>query len=140
MAGRELSTAAVLFHSVLAAKQGLGATDEKTMDLVQRFGPMTAGELAERSGLAPASVTGVIGRLEAKGAVRRIPHPDDGRKVLVELDPGFLTGNVHLFDGLLRHLDNVYEGFTDDELGVVVRFLTEAAAGQMAATRELSEQ
>jgi DNA-binding MarR family transcriptional regulator len=33
----------------------------------------------------PASVTNAAGRLEAAGLVRRRPHPDDGRAVLVEI-------------------------------------------------------
>ncbi|MBO0816043.1 MAG: hypothetical protein J2P30_13000, partial [Actinobacteria bacterium] len=54
-AGRELSVAAVMFHTALAARQGLTATEEKALDLLDRYGPLTARQLAERSGLAPAS-------------------------------------------------------------------------------------
>src|SRR4029453_5139408 len=61
-AGRAQSAATGLCHSTVAALQGLSATEEKALDLLDRFGPMTAGELAERSGLAPPSVTGLINR------------------------------------------------------------------------------
>jgi DNA-binding MarR family transcriptional regulator len=66
LAGRAMSAATVMFHATVAARQGLSATEEKALDLLDRFGPLTAGELAKRSGLAPASVTGLINRLEEK--------------------------------------------------------------------------
>ena len=46
LAGRESSTAAVMFHATLAATQGLSATDTKAIDVLDRQGPLTAGELA----------------------------------------------------------------------------------------------
>ena len=51
----------------LAELSGLSPTEWKALDLIQRLGPMTAGVLARESGLAPASVTGLISRLERKG-------------------------------------------------------------------------
>src|SRR4051794_39449858 len=83
--GRALATAAVLFHSALAELSGLSATEQRALDLIDRFGPLTAGDLAQRSGLAPASVTGLLRRLEQKGFARRVPNPGDRRSVLVEL-------------------------------------------------------
>src|SRR5213595_2727693 len=83
--GRELSTAAVMFHTKLSELRGLSATEGKAIDILMRFGPLTAGEFGERSGLAPASVTGLMQRLEAKGVARRVRHAEDRRKVLIEL-------------------------------------------------------
>jgi DNA-binding MarR family transcriptional regulator len=85
-AGRAQSAATVMYHSALAARRGLSATEEKAIDLLDRFGPLTAGELARHAGLAPASVTGLVDRLERKGFARRLPHPRDGRSILVEVD------------------------------------------------------
>src|SRR5204862_5975304 len=50
-AGRASSAATVMFHSTVAALQGLSATEEKALDLLQRDGPLSAGELAKRAGL-----------------------------------------------------------------------------------------
>src|SRR5215208_4255523 len=86
LAGRASSVATVMFHTAVAARQGLNATEEKALDLLERSGPLTAGELARQTGLAPASVTGLITRLERKGLARRAPNPDDRRSVLVEAD------------------------------------------------------
>ncbi|MFG3252940.1 MarR family winged helix-turn-helix transcriptional regulator [Streptomyces sp. NPDC048172] len=138
LAGRKLSTAAVLFHSALAAGQGLSATDTKALDLVQRLGPMTAGELARHLSLKPASVTALIGRLESKDALRKVPHPQDGRKVVLEFDEAFAARTAHLFDDLVGSLRELCEHYTDDQLDTIAQFTTEAARRQTDATRKLT--
>jgi len=137
-AGRILSTAAVMFHGVLAAKQGLTATDEKSLDLLERFGPLTAGELARRTGLAPASVTGLISRLEQKGLARRVPDPSDGRRVLVEINRDGAARFAPLFGDLVRRLEELYAAYSDEELELIIGFLTEAAKRQQEATEQLA--
>ena len=49
--GRELSTAVILFHQAVAERAGLTATDWKCLDLLDRMGPLTAGQLADEVGL-----------------------------------------------------------------------------------------
>lgn len=83
-AGRESSAATVMFHTAVAARAGLTATDSKTLDTLIRVGPVTAGELARHTGLATASVTSLIDRLEQKGLVRRARDARDRRRVMVE--------------------------------------------------------
>ncbi|MFE7777377.1 MarR family winged helix-turn-helix transcriptional regulator [Streptomyces sp. NPDC057445] len=136
-AGRDSSAAAVAFHTAVAAKQGLGPTETKSLDLLQRHGPLTAKDLAERSGLAPASVTGLVDRLEAKGYVRRVKHPTDKRRVLVESRPEKLAELAPLFDDWAREVAELYEEFTTDELAVVARFLEGSNERQRAATQRL---
>ena len=140
LAGRAMSAATVMFHSTVAARQGLSATEEKALDLLERFGPLTAGELAKRSGLAPASVTGLVNRLEHKGFARRIPNPDDRRSVLVEVDLERLYARVApLFGDWVRSLQELYAGYTDEQLEVILHFLTEAARRQQEATARLTD-
>lgn len=138
-AGRVLSTAAVMFHAALGAKAGLSATDEKALDLIERFGPLSAGQLSARSGLAPASVTGLVNRLEAKGFARRIPNPADGRSVLIELVPEKIAEMAWLFDDFTKSLTELLEGYSSKELEAIVRYSTEAAMVQAEATRRLTQ-
>jgi predicted transcriptional regulator len=63
--------ATVLLHSVVAAMLGLHPTDYKVLGLLERAGAMSAGDIARHSGLATASVTNLIDRLEQKGDVPR---------------------------------------------------------------------
>src|SRR5256885_1544639 len=58
--GRENSDATVLFHATMASLLELHPTDYKVLGILQRLGPLSAGEIARHSGLAPASVTNLI--------------------------------------------------------------------------------
>src|SRR5260370_37393454 len=60
-----------MLHTAIAERSGLTATDTKTIDTLIRLGRVTAGEVAGYTGLATASVTSLIDRLERKGLVRR---------------------------------------------------------------------
>ncbi|WP_430646687.1 MarR family winged helix-turn-helix transcriptional regulator [Agromyces sp. GXS1127] len=53
-------------------------------DLVHS-GPSTQHALATRLEVSPRNITGLVDALEASGYVRREPHPDDRRAVLVSL-------------------------------------------------------
>ncbi|MGW3205020.1 MarR family winged helix-turn-helix transcriptional regulator [Streptomyces sp. NPDC001135] len=136
--GREHSAVTVMFHSAVAAKQGLSATEEKTLDLLQRHGPLTAKDLAELTGLAPASVTGLLDRLEAKGFVRRVKHPTDKRRVLVELNQDKLAELAVFFEDWARDIVEACEEFSTDELRTVVRFLSVMSERQHAAAARLT--
>jgi DNA-binding MarR family transcriptional regulator len=139
MAGRASSVATVMFHTAVAARQGLSASEEKALDLLERSGPLTAGELARQSGLAPASVTGLINRLEHKGFARRIQNPGDRRSILVEVDVERMYARVApLFADWARSLQELYAGYSDEQLEVILHFLTEAARRQQEATARIT--
>ena len=139
-AGRVFSAAAVMFHSVVAAKQGLSATEEKTLDLLQRFGPLTAGELASQSGLAPPSVTGLIDRLEKKGFVRRQPDAADGRKVRIHVQLERFASFAPLFKDFVAELESLCTEFSVEQLEVITRFMLEASSRQQACAAKLSSE
>jgi DNA-binding MarR family transcriptional regulator len=121
---REQGALTVMFHTKVAAQMGLSPTDEKCLDLAMRAqGPLTAGRIAELSGLSTGAVTGVIDRLERAGFVRRVRDPHDRRKVLVEVTPGDLAKFEHLFSKAHESLVEVLSHFDEDELGVIERYL-----------------
>jgi DNA-binding MarR family transcriptional regulator len=133
-----MSNAAVMFHTAVAQRLGLGASESKALDLLDRHGPLTAGELVEHSGLAPASVTGIVDRLQKRGLVRRRRDPRDGRRVIVELDREALGETRVLFEGLTRRLTELYERYEDEELELLLDFLREVTERQREATAELT--
>jgi DNA-binding MarR family transcriptional regulator len=138
-AGRAQSAATIMFHTAVATRQGLGASEEKALDLLERFGPLTAGELASHAGLAPPSVTGLVNRLEAKGFVRRVPHPSDRRSILIEVDRERVMASIApLFVDWVHSLHELYAGYSDEQLETILHFLTEAARRQREATRGLT--
>jgi DNA-binding MarR family transcriptional regulator len=138
VAGRESSNAAVMYHSAIGERIGLGMTEEKALDLLQRLGPLTAGEMAQHTGLAPASVSGLIDRLEAKWLVRRVRHPKDRRRVIVEINDDQLLARFaevgNLFEPYVADLDELYDSYSDEQLELILDYITRASAIQRAAT------
>src|SRR5437763_7256662 len=63
---------------------GVNRTDGRCLDILEQRGRMGAGELAAEARLTSGAVTAVIDRLERVGYARRVPDPDDRRRVLVE--------------------------------------------------------
>jgi DNA-binding MarR family transcriptional regulator len=121
------------------ARQGLSATEGKALDLLARHGALTAGQLAEHTRLAPASVTELVDRLEAKGFVRRRRDVRDRRRVLVELAPENLADLAEDFDRFGRSVDALWSEFTAEELEVVRRFLESATAFLQTAAKRLAD-
>src|SRR5438105_15388836 len=82
--GRTLSTHTVMLHAAVAERLGLNITDHKALDFACRGGgPVTAGELAELTGLTTGAITGVIDRLEKAGFARRERDPNDRRRIIL---------------------------------------------------------
>lgn len=75
------------FDEVAREKLGINRTDLRCLNIVDNQGPMTAGRLAELSGLTTAAVTSVLDRLERAGYARRVREQEDRRQVMVEVTP-----------------------------------------------------
>jgi DNA-binding MarR family transcriptional regulator len=100
---------------------------------------VTGRQLSARSGLAPASVTSLVDRLEAKGFARRAPNLSDGRSVLIEAVPDRLAELGPLFADWVRELDELCAKYSDAELAVMTEFLVESARRQREATTRLAD-
>ena len=140
VAGRTLSTATVMFHTALAEKVGLSSTEDKAMELLDRLGPLTAGQLSEHSGLAPATVTALIDRLERKKFARRVPNPKDGRSVLIEPVPESIRSIGALLVTWVADLNEMLAQYDDDQLQTIATFLAEAAVRQQKLTVQLTDR
>ena len=83
----------------------------------------TMGQLAEALDLAPSAVSGLIQRMEALHWVQRRPCPDDARVQRVWLlEAG--RDQLPALKQALQHVNaRLHEGFTDDELHTVARWL-----------------
>jgi DNA-binding MarR family transcriptional regulator len=63
----------------------LTLTQISALNALDRHGPSTPSELAAHERVQPPSMTRVIAALEARDLVTRVPHPSDGRQVLVAI-------------------------------------------------------
>src|SRR5262249_48957204 len=84
--GRKLPGAqavkSVLFQQAVGDRLGLNPTDLISLSLLSDAEPLTAGQLAEATGLTTGSVTIMIDRLEKAGYAQREKDPTDRRRVI----------------------------------------------------------
>ena len=73
-----------LFDERMAAFLGTNRTDGRCLGIIEKYKSMSAGQLANESGLTTGAVTAVIDRLEKAGYVRRFRDPVDRRKIWIE--------------------------------------------------------
>src|SRR5215468_6075510 len=85
---RQFSGLSASYFRAAAARSGMTATDMQVIDSLAITGPTTAGQLADLTGLTTGAITGMLNRLEEAGVVRRERDPDDGRRVIVQLERG----------------------------------------------------
>jgi DNA-binding MarR family transcriptional regulator len=136
-----MSTAAIMLHDTVARQLGLNATDHKCMGLLCQRGPLSAGALAEMTGLTTGAVTGIITRLEEAGYVRRAPNPADARSVIVEpIDAAeFLRMIGRLLGPLRTRMNELVGRYTKKDLHMILRFMTEAVQISRVETVRLAE-
>jgi DNA-binding MarR family transcriptional regulator len=112
------------YDQAVADALGLGRTDMRCIDTLQREGGrLTAGQLAEATGLTSGAMTAAIDRLEQLGYARRARDPDDRRRVLVELTET-VAANVDRFYAEHAALaEQLYHRHTAAELEMLLTFV-----------------
>ena len=133
---RDASGQGVLYSQSVAGRLGMNSTDLECLDHILR-GPVTAGRLAELTGLTTGAITGVIDRLERIGLARRESDPDDRRKTVVRALPTVLERIAPLFEPMERAAMGVLSKYRDDELALILNFLTRARDAALTAMSEL---
>ncbi len=110
--------------------------DLRCLDLIDSRGPLSAIALARLAGLHPATMTGVIDRLERGGWISRQRDPGDRRGVLLQSLDSRRGDVLRLTAGMNAELARICAGYSDTELHLIAGFLRQAAdAGRAAAAR-----
>ena len=84
---RRSSAQGVIFGQTVANMVGISGSDLECLDFLNLEGRVTAGRLAEVTGLTTGAITGVVDRLEKAGLVRRERDETDRRKVFIATVP-----------------------------------------------------
>jgi DNA-binding MarR family transcriptional regulator len=112
-----------LMGQAAAERVGINPTDLNCLNILSLTGQLTAGQLAQATGLTTASITGVADRLEAAGYVRRERDTADRRKVLIHLVPERAIADVApVFGPVVRAWRETAAGYSDAELELIVTF------------------
>jgi DNA-binding MarR family transcriptional regulator len=127
---RQFTGLGASFFRAAAARIGMTVTDMQVIDVLHLTGPMTAGQLADLTGLTTGAITGMLNRLEEAGLVRRERDPSDGRRVIVRLvaDKDERQKIDSIFDSLGDAWDDMASHYDDEQLAFLLEFLQRSNA------------
>jgi len=120
---RQNSARAVMLHQLVSEKLGLNATDHKCLDFLNRTGPVTAGQLAQLTGLTTGAVTNVIDRLEQAGYVTRDKDPNDRRRVVVKPAEGRTAQISPLFQSVMQATLQILSRYDEQQTDLILEFI-----------------
>ena len=116
----------IAFDDATAQRLGINRTDLNCIDIIERHGGVTAGELAAEAGLTTGAVTAVIDRLERAGYARRVRDDDDRRRVTVEVTPELEHLAGTLYGPMMEEWQAMMNRATTEQLQLMVDFMREA--------------
>jgi DNA-binding MarR family transcriptional regulator len=133
---RGLRTELALLNRRIGGRLELRDGDLDLLELIARLGPVGPSALARQAALHPATMTGVLDRLEKGGWLTRERDPLDRRGVVLRMRAERVSEVFALYSGMNRALDDLCASYTAEELTVIADFLTRAStAGRREATR-----
>ena len=139
---RDLGAQLSLLNHSVGARLDLKATDLECLDLITRYGPLSPSTLARRAGLHPATMTGILDRLERGGWIDRSRDPSDRRGVVVNAARGRGAEILRLYlvdSGMNTAMDQICSEYEDKELELLAGFLRRTADASRTAAQRLTE-
>jgi DNA-binding MarR family transcriptional regulator len=136
--GRKMSTQTVFLHQAIAQGVGLNATDTKCIDLIlcAPGGSVTAGWIAEATGLTTGAVTHILDRLEKREFIERVRHTQDRRKVLIRVRPESIAPLAPKYEAIGKAYMRLLEEYSDTDLQLIYEYLEKTCE---TSARELAK-
>jgi DNA-binding MarR family transcriptional regulator len=136
---RELSIQLSLLNHQVGARLDLKDVDLDCLDLINRHGPLSPTTLARRAGLHPATMTGILDRLERDGWITRDRDPVDRRAVTVQALRDRNPELFRLYSGMNSSMDQLCAGYDDAQLELLADFLHRTTNAGQTATEQLAD-
>jgi DNA-binding MarR family transcriptional regulator len=139
---RQLSNQLSLLNHHVGVRIGLKDVDLDCLDLIARHGPLSPSALARRAGLHPATMTGVLDRLQRAGWITRERDPSGADRRAVTIHAVRERGGelFRLYAGMNNALDEICAGYGETELELLADFLRRTTDAGRDATDELADQ
>jgi DNA-binding MarR family transcriptional regulator len=134
---RRSSAQGVIFGQTVANVAGISNSDLECLDFLNLERRVTAGRLAELTGLTTGAITGVVDRLEKAGLVRRERDESDRRKVFIAPVPENLAKIGRLYEPMQQAMLKLWSSYSDAELRLLVRFAEDGYKTMLEATEGL---
>ncbi|HJT37083.1 MAG TPA: MarR family transcriptional regulator [Actinomycetota bacterium] len=147
LALRELRGRLFQVNQSVGEHVGLGTIELEFIDAIARVdsghlhsGAVTPGWLASASGLSPATVTGILDRLEKDGWIRRERDVEDRRKVLVHVKTERAPELFRLYSPMLGRFAAILKTYSDKELEMLLKFMRQVRDAGDEAVAEIRER
>jgi len=134
---RDVSLQLSLLNHQVSGRLELRGSDLACLDLISTQGPVSPSELARLAGLHPATMTGILDRLERGGWITRDRDPADRRGVVIRAGRGRARDVLHLYAGMNSAMDEICADYTEQDLELLAGFLRRTAGAGHAAATEL---
>lgn len=134
---RDMSAEISLLNQRISEHLDLKGTDLQCADLIDRRGPLKPSTLARLAGLHPATMTGVIDRLERAGWITRERDPSDRRGVVLQPVASRRADVLRLASGMNAEMAKICAGYSSSDLEVIAGFLRRTADAGRAASAQL---
>jgi len=108
--------------------------------VINRCGPLTPTALSRQAGLHPATMTGVLDRLQRAGWIvrERDPEAADRRAVTVRALRDRNAELLQLYAGMNSSMDEICAAYTDEQLATLADFLRRTTEAGRIAAEELT--
>jgi DNA-binding MarR family transcriptional regulator len=136
---RELGTQLALLNHHVGAHLDLRDVDFDCLNLISRHGPLSPSALSQLAGLHPATMTGILDRLEGGGWVARERDTADRRAVLVRALPDRSADVPRLYSGMSTSMNKLLAGYKNTELELLADFLHRTADAGRNAANDLAD-
>jgi DNA-binding MarR family transcriptional regulator len=121
---RDQAARVLVVHQAIADRFGLGPSDLKAVDLASGAGEtLTAGQMAEATGLSNSAITALLDRLERQGFVERRRDPADRRRVVVVSTGKREQELARAFQPLFEMTQDVLGRYRTTELELLIGFM-----------------
>ena len=142
--GRQLGAYTVTFANAVAERIGINRTDYECLDLLDAHGgSLTAGQIADLTGLTSGAVTGVIDRLERARLVKRASDPTDRRRVIVEMTHTRSSEFAEIFGPYGQRWEELASRYSPEQLDLIFSYVAgavEVLQEQTLRVRSLPER
>lgn len=132
------------FFRAAAGRHEMADTDMQVIDILERTGEASAGQLADLMGLTTGTFAGILKRLEKAELVQRVRDPNDGRRVIVRLATDLEDKHKigPLFASIEKAWEEIASRYDEEQRAIVLEFLQRSnvlARQEIARLREAPE-
>lgn len=134
---RKMGAQSVIGSRTIADRFGMHMTDLEVLDLIFLRRAVSAGELADATGLTSGSVTALIDRLAKAGYVERCDDPSDRRKVLVRIRADAIEPIKATYTSMQQRMFSLWSTFARRDLEVIIDFIQRSTELHVDCCRDI---